>query len=144
VAGDTILIVDDNPANLKLTRLLLEAEGYRVRIAMDAEEALASINALHPDLILMDIQLPGMDGLELTRKLKADRATREIMIVALTAYAMKSDEQRTREAGCDGYIAKPIDTRSLPRLLAEYLRAGRTLQNPIPSAPAVNHSKLLP
>jgi CheY-like chemotaxis protein len=122
VAGESILIIDDNPANLKLAGLLLETEGYSVRTAMDAEEALASIKALRPDCILMDIQLPGIDGLELTRRLKADSATRRIKIVALTAYAMKGDKQRITDAGCDGYIAKPIDTRSLPRQLAEFLR----------------------
>ena len=121
MARESILIIDDNPANLKLARLLLEIEGYSVRTAMDAEAALAMINTLRPDLILMDIQLPGMDGLELTRRLKADAWTRQIKIVALTAYAMKGDKERTAAAGCDGYIAKPIDTRSLPRLLAKIL-----------------------
>ncbi|HWQ15668.1 MAG TPA: response regulator [Roseiflexaceae bacterium] len=125
--SDPILIVDDNPLNLKLTRVLLRGAGYEVRAAVDAEEALAALATFRPRLILMDIQLPGLDGLELTRRLKADPATRDIVVVALTAYAMKGDEQRAREAGCDGYIAKPIDTRTLPDVIAGFLRpeAGR-------------------
>jgi CheY-like chemotaxis protein len=121
VAGKAILIVDDNPANLKLAQLLLQIEGYGVRTAENAEQALVSLKTFRPDLILMDIQLPGIDGLELTRRLKADRATRQITIVALTAYAMKGDKQKIADAGCDGYVTKPIDTRSLPRRLAAFL-----------------------
>ena len=119
--GEPILIVDDNPANLKLARVVLSGEGYLVRTAGDATEALAALQSFHPRLILMDLQMPGMDGFELTRRLKADPATRGMVIVALTAYAMKGDEERAREAGCDGYIAKPIDTRSLPGVVAGYL-----------------------
>jgi CheY-like chemotaxis protein len=121
VPGEPILIVDDNPANLKLARVVLSGEGYLVRTAGDATEALAALQSFHPRLILMDLQMPGMDGFELTRRLKADPATRGMVIVALTAYAMKGDEERAREAGCDGYIAKPIDTRSLPGVVAGYL-----------------------
>jgi len=121
MAGEAILIVDDNPTNLKLVRILLQGEGYDARTATDAEEALELLKSFHPCLILMDVQLPGMDGLELTRRLKANADTREIIIVALTAYAMKGDEQKVLAAGCDGYVSKPIDTRSLPRLVAEYL-----------------------
>jgi CheY-like chemotaxis protein len=121
MAGEPILIVDDNPANLKLARVLLKGEGYDVRTATDAQEALATLESFRPRLILVDIQLPGMDGLELTRRLKADPATRDIIIVALTAYAMKGDEQRTLAAGCDGYIPKPIETRTLPAAVARYL-----------------------
>jgi two-component system cell cycle response regulator DivK len=117
-----ILIVDDSAVNLKLMRVLLTTEGYNVRTAADAEEALALLETYRPQLILMDLQLPGMDGLELTRRLKADPATRGISILALTAYAMKGDEQRALDAGCDGYVAKPIDTRTLPDLVASYLR----------------------
>ncbi len=118
---EKILIVDDNPTNLKLVRVLLSAEGYDVRTAMDAEEALAAVREFRPRLILMDIQLPGMDGLTLTRKLKADPQTRDSIVVAVTAYAMKGDEARALAAGCDGYIAKPIDTRTLPQTLARFL-----------------------
>jgi two-component system, cell cycle response regulator DivK len=121
MAGESILIVDDNAANLKLARVLLQAEGYVVRTAVDTDQALQMLNLFRPDLILMDIQLPGMDGLELTRRLKADSATRHIPIVALTAYAMKGDDQKTADAGCDGHIAKPIDTRRFPRLVAKFL-----------------------
>jgi CheY-like chemotaxis protein len=119
---DAILIVDDNPVNMKLIRVLLAGEGYEVRTASDAVEALAVLNDFHPGLILMDIQLPGIDGLELTRRLKAEPATRHIPILGLTAYAMKGDEERILAAGCDGYIPKPIDTRALPRFIKGYLR----------------------
>jgi CheY-like chemotaxis protein len=122
MAGESILVVDDNPVNLKLVRVLLVREGYNVRGALDAEEALELLKDFNPDLILMDIQLPGIDGLELTRRLKADPATQRITIVALTAYAMKGDHQKVLEAGCDGYIPKPIDTRTLPQLIANYLQ----------------------
>ena len=125
MAGETLLIVDDNAANLKLARILLQREGYQVRTAADAEEALRVLETFTPRLILMDIQLPGMDGLELTRRLKADGATRDIVILALTAYAMKGDEEKARAAGCDGYIAKPIDVDSLPGVIAaELMRDG--------------------
>jgi CheY-like chemotaxis protein len=125
VAGERILIVDDNPANLKLARVLLTAEGYEVRVAAAAEEALAVLAGFQPRLILMDLQLPGMDGLTLTRRLKSDPGTRDIAILALTAYAMKGDEQRALEAGCDGYVAKPISTRGLPQVVGGLLAAGR-------------------
>jgi CheY-like chemotaxis protein len=125
MAGESILIVDDNPLNLKLTRLLLLGEGYQVRTAGDANQALDLIAAARPDLILMDIQLPDIDGLELTRRLKAGPATRGIVVLALTAYAMLGDEAKARAAGCDGYIAKPIDTRTLPGIIAGYLEAAR-------------------
>ena len=118
---DTILIVDDNPVNMKLIRILLTGEGYNVRIAADAKEALEVLTEVHPSLILMDIQLPGIDGLELTRRLKAEPTTRDITIVGLTAYAMKGDEERILAAGCDGYIAKPIDTRTLPDYIKGHL-----------------------
>jgi two-component system cell cycle response regulator DivK len=121
MAGETILIVDDNATNLKLARVLLQGEGYRVRTAADAEEALTLLQTFAPSLILMDIQLPGMDGLELTRRLKADSATKGIVILALTAYAMKGDEEKARAAGCDGYVAKPIDIESLPGVIAQHL-----------------------
>jgi CheY-like chemotaxis protein len=127
--GEPILIVDDNPANLKLARVMLAAEGYEVRGAIDAEEALVVLSSFRPRLILMDLQLPGMDGLTLTRRLKADAATAHIPILALTAYAMKGDEEKALEAGCDGYITKPIDTRGLPRTIATLL-AGRVEEPP--------------
>jgi two-component system cell cycle response regulator DivK len=121
MAREPILIVDDNPVNLKLARVLLAAEGYEVRTAMAAEEALEVLGDFLPRLILMDIQLPGMDGLELTRRLKADPRMRGVVIVALTAYAMKGDQERVLAAGCDGYIGKPIDTRRLAAQVADLL-----------------------
>ncbi len=117
-----ILIVDDNESNLRLMQAILDAEGYPVKSAMDAETALGLLQNWLPDLILMDIQLPGIDGLELTRRLKGDPRYSGIVILALTAYAMKGDEQKARDAGCDGYITKPIDTRRLPILIQEYLQ----------------------
>jgi CheY-like chemotaxis protein len=128
VSGEIILIVDDNAANLKLARVLLQGEGYEVRTAADAEEAMRVLQTYTPRLILMDIQLPGMDGLELTRRLKADLATKDIVILALTAYAMKGDEDKARAAGCDGYIAKPIDVGSLPGVIAQHLAAQQVTQ----------------
>jgi CheY-like chemotaxis protein len=116
-----ILVVDDNPQNLKLVRVLLTLENYDVRSAGDAEEALRTLETFTPGLILMDLQLPGMDGLELTRRLKADPARRGILIVALTAYAMKGDEEKALAAGCDAYVSKPIDTRALCALVAAKL-----------------------
>lgn len=121
MAEQTILIVDDNPVNLKLIRILLTGEGYDMHTANDAEEAIPLLRELRPRVILMDIQLPGMDGLALTRRLKADPTTRDIMIIGLTAYAMKGDEEKMLAAGCDGYIAKPIDTRTLPGVIQRYL-----------------------
>lgn len=117
-----ILIVDDNPVNLKLAASVLEFAGDEVLEAVDASQALHVIRRTPPDLILMDIALPGMDGLTLTRQLKADPATRNIGIVALTASAMKGDEDKARMAGCDGYITKPIDTRTLGDKVAETLK----------------------
>ena len=121
MAGEPILVVDDNPQNLKLARVVLAAAGYDVRTAVDSESALRTLESFVPRLILMDLQLPGMDGLELTRHLKAHPEYWQIRIVAVTAYAMRGDENRARAAGCDGYIAKPIDIESLPRRVAEFL-----------------------
>ncbi len=123
MAGEAILVVDDNPANMKLVTFLLEKRGYVVRTAANAYEALAILPSFPARLVLMDLEMPGMDGLELTRRLKADAATRTVIVVALTAYAMKGDEERAREAGCDGYLTKPIDTRSLPDAVAAFLAA---------------------
>ncbi len=119
--GERVLIVDDNATNLKLVAYLMKANGYTVDTALDAETALDSIRVNHPDVILMDIQLPGIDGLELTRRLKADPGTRDIVIVAVTAYAMKGDQAKALAAGCDDYITKPIDTRKLPETIAHHL-----------------------
>jgi two-component system cell cycle response regulator DivK len=126
LAGEPILIVDDNAVNLKLVRVLLAKEGYETRTASDANEALSILQTFTPRLILMDIQLPGMDGLQLTKQLKADERTRDIVIVALTAYAMKGDEEKSKAAGCDGYITKPIDTRTMPATLRGFLDAPKS------------------
>jgi CheY-like chemotaxis protein len=125
MSGERILIVDDNPTNLKLVAYLVRSKGYEVVTAPDAEAALASIRAQPPVLILMDVQLPGIDGLELTRRLKADPATAGILIVAVTAYAMKGDQDKALAAGCDGYVTKPIDTRALPETIANLLARER-------------------
>ncbi len=119
-----ILIVDDNQANLKLARVLLVGEGYEVRTAGDAEQALEVLETYLPKLILMDLQLPSMDGLALTRLLKSNPATRDIVVIALTAYAMRGDDEKARASGCAGYITKPIDTRTLASRVAGFLAAG--------------------
>lgn len=121
MAGERILVVDDNPQNLKLARVILLGEGYEVMTATDAEEALKALDTFMPRVVLMDIQLPGMDGLELTRRLKADPKRCHIAIVALTAYAMKGDREKALLAGCDGYLPKPIDSDTLSRAVAEQL-----------------------
>jgi CheY-like chemotaxis protein len=118
----TILVVDDNLTNLKLVADVLGFEGYCILTAMDAKQAQAAVRCSAPDLILMDVGLPDMDGLVLTRKLKTDKETCHIIIAALTAFAMKGDRERALAAGCDGYIIKPIDTRKLPGQVTELLR----------------------
>src|SRR5689334_22278169 len=109
---ERVIVVDDNPINLKLLQIVLGDEGYEVRTATDAEEALALLQIFHPRLIMMDLQLPGMDGLELTRRLKSDPSTSDIIIIAVTSYAMKGDDLKALAAGCDDYITKPISTVS--------------------------------
>ena len=121
----TILVVDDNPINLKLVADLLAFEGYRMLKAVDGEEAAHRVQEDPPDLILLDVDLPGIDGLTLTRRLKGDARTADIIIVALTAFAMKGDRQRAIAAGCDAYVTKPIDTRELPVQVAELLQHRR-------------------
>ena len=101
--------------------MILAAEGYDVKTATDAEDALSILESFSPQLILMDLQLPRMDGLELTRQIKADPARRRMIVIALTAYAMKGDEEKAFAAGCDGYMSKPIDTAALSRVVAEHL-----------------------
>ena len=123
MAPSSILIVDDHPVNLELAKLLLSFEGHDVYTAHDAESFESALTELRPDLILMDIRLPGIDGLELTRRLRADVRYRDTIVVAFTAYAMKGDQEKALAAGCDGYVAKPIDTRAFPRQIANYLRA---------------------
>jgi len=116
-----ILIVEDNEANQLLARAVLELEGFRVEIAGSAPEVHDTLRACSPDLILMDLQLPGEDGLSLTRHLKADPATTSIPVVALTAHAMTGDRELAIQAGCAGYIAKPIDTRTFGFEVRRYM-----------------------
>jgi two-component system, cell cycle response regulator DivK len=117
----TILIVEDNPANLTLAVFLLQSAGHTVLAATDAESGLTLARDEHPHLILMDIQLPGMDGLEATALLKRDDATRAIPVIALTALAMKGDEARIRAAGCEGYIAKPLAYKDFLATISAHL-----------------------
>ena len=117
-----ILIVDDNPTNLKLASNVLEYEGHTVEQAEHAERAVELLQHALPDLILMDVALPGIDGLTLTRQLKADARTQHIRIIALTAFAMKGDDLKVRAAGCDGYITKPIDTRTFAVQVAAFVK----------------------
>jgi CheY-like chemotaxis protein len=119
-----ILVVDDNPANLALLEHLLLTQGYDVRLAVDAQEALTHLEEVVPRLILMDLQLPGVDGFELTRRLKTEARTQGVRIVAVTSYAMPGDAQRALAAGCDGYVSKPIDVRSFTGQIAHYLNKG--------------------
>lgn len=121
----SVLVVDDNPLNLELVNEVLTGAGFTVRLAGSGEEALCSARALPPDLILLDIGLPGMDGYAAARVLKADPTTREIVIVALTAFAMPEDEGRAREAGFDAYVSKPVQTRSLSETVGQLIEARR-------------------
>jgi len=125
VMNKSILLVDDSLLSLKLTRFLLMEGGFEVRTAANAEQALQALEKSVPDMILMDIQMPGMDGLALTRHLRRDwdSSLHNVPIVALTASAIKGDDQVARAAGCDGYITKPIDTRTFASTVREYARA---------------------
>lgn len=123
-----VLVVEDNPANMTLAKFLLQSAGHEVLAAIDAEAGLTLARAEQPDLILMDIQLPGMDGLAATAELKRDTATRAIPVIALTALAMKGDEERIRAAGCDGYIAKPLAYKDFLATVAARLQAGPVLR----------------
>jgi CheY-like chemotaxis protein len=124
-----ILVVEDNLLNLELVTDLLEAAGFAVIPARTAEEALRLAHQVSPDLVLMDLTLPGMDGLVATQLLKADPATRHLPIVALTARAMKGDEAIVLGAGCDGYLTKPIDTRTFVGTVSDFVAAA----NPVPT-----------
>jgi len=118
-----ILVIEDNPSNMKLAVFLLEKEGYEVVQATDAEEGIRIARQRLPGLILMDVQLPGMDGLAATRLLKADAETRHIKIIALTAFAMGGDQEKIKAAGCDAYIAKPIRYKEFLKVVAQSLSA---------------------
>jgi CheY-like chemotaxis protein len=121
MAGEIILIVDDVPVNLKLAGAVLKREGYTVQTANDGEQALEMLQTMRPDLILSDIQMPIIDGFELTRRVKQDERLRDIPVVALTALTVQTGEEKAREAGFDGYLTKPIDTRTMGLRVREYL-----------------------
>lgn len=114
-------MIEDNPANARLAEFVLKKAGHQVLKATDAPAGIALAREHKPDLVLMDVQLPGMDGLEATRALKADPATRALTVIALTAFAMKGDEEKMRAAGCDGYIAKPFEYREFLRIVERHL-----------------------
>ena len=118
-----VLIVDDNAMNVTVAQVVLSADGIDIESAADADEAVQKINHFRPDLILMDIQLPGVDGLELTRRLKAAPATQHIVIVAFTAFAMRGDAEKMRAAGCDSYLSKPIDVNKFAAQIRSLLRS---------------------
>lgn len=120
-----VLVVEDNTINLELVVALLEQEDCEVLVAETADEALSLAQTAHPDLILMDVQLPGMTGYEATHRLKADPATAPIPVVALTAQAMQGEEARAIEAGCAAYLAKPLDARVFRDILRRFLRGGK-------------------
>jgi CheY-like chemotaxis protein len=121
MANEAVFAIDDNVVNLDLLRAVLEASGYRFGCAKNAEEAMAALPAFRPEVILMDLQLPVVDGLTLTRQLRANPAFTGVPIIAVTSYAMKGDRQRALDAGCDDYVTKPIDTRRLPEIIARHL-----------------------
>lgn len=119
-----VMVVEDNEKNRKLMRVVLKSKGYAVIEAATGEEALNLLKNQKPDIILMDIQLPGIDGLTLIKQIKADAMTKEIPIIAVTAYAMKGDEQKILETGCDAYVSKPINTQELPLIIEKYIKKG--------------------
>lgn len=129
-----ILVVEDNPTNQLLTSSVLEREGYQVLLAESSTEALERLAAHTPDLILMDVQLPGLDGLSLTRTLKSAPETAGIPVVALTAHAMTGDREQAFAAGCAGYISKPIDTRTFGEEVRRFLQSVADSGNPTPRA----------
>ena len=118
-----VMLIEDNKMNARLLEHVLTRDGFDVSIHNSAEEAIVLAAKLKPDIILMDIQLPGIDGLEATRQLKGDPATKAIPIIAITAHAMRGDEERILAAGCEGYISKPVDTRELTTRIRTYMVA---------------------
>jgi len=118
----TILVVEDNELNMKLVKGLIKIGKHRMLEAVDAESGIELIREQRPDLVLMDIQLPGMDGLSAAKVIKEDPALKDIPIIALTSYAMQGDEEKALASGCTGYIAKPIDTRKFLETVSQYLK----------------------
>jgi CheY-like chemotaxis protein len=118
----TILVIEDNELNMKLVKGLIKIGKFCLLEANDAESGIQQIREQRPDLVLMDIQLPGMDGLSATKIIKEDPELKDIPIVALTSYAMQGDEEKALAAGCTGYITKPIDTRNFLKTVSEYLK----------------------
>ena len=125
--NEKILIVEDNPQNMRLMEMTLKARAYTLLKAVDGEEALDVAIRERPDLIIMDIQLPKLSGLEVTGRLRQTAGFEDIPIIAITAYAMKGDKEKFLGSGCDGYIPKPVNTRQLPRLVADMLAKGRNI-----------------
>ena len=123
MSAPRVLIVDDNAMNATVAQVVLSADGFDIESAADADEAVQKIDLFRPDLILMDIQLPGVDGLELTRRLKAAPSTQHIVIVAFTAFAMRGDAEKMRAAGCDSYVSKPIDVNKFAAQIRSLLRS---------------------
>jgi len=121
----TVLVIEDNEMNMKLVRVLLQMGQYDILEAADAESGIPLARAHKPDLILMDVHLPGMDGLSATRIIKQDPALKQIRVIALTSYAMEGDETKANKAGCDGYITKPIDTRTFLDTIRKFIDGGR-------------------
>jgi len=119
--AESILVVEDNLDNRELTQILLECEGFEVRLAEDAAQALRMFETYRPKLLLVDVQMPGMDGLELTRRLRRDPSSQDAIVVALSAYAMAAEKANALAAGCDGYITKPINTRTFASAVRRYL-----------------------
>jgi len=122
MSDKNVMVVEDNEKNRKLMRVVLKSKGYNVIEAATGEEALGTLKKQKPDIILMDIQLPGIDGITLVKQIKADANTNDIPVIAVTAYAMKGDEEKILSSGCNGYISKPINTRELPNIIEQYLR----------------------
>ena len=137
MASQTILIVDDSPVNLKLTDIVLRKEGFEVHAAANAEQALLILRGFRPDLMIVDIQLPGISGVELTRRVRQDPRLLDVPVVALTASASKEDEQRALEAGCNGYLTKPIETRTLGKTIRQFLEPEPAREQPVPEAPPI-------
>jgi CheY-like chemotaxis protein len=125
-----VLVIDDNPTNLKLISLALRADGFDVSTAHDGASGLAAVDADHPALVYTDVQLPDIDGLQVAGAIKSDPTRADVIVVALTACAMPDDRRRALDAGCDGFIAKPIDTRTIGVVTAGYLDRRGTTEQP--------------